>query len=188
MNWLITYNKHFKTILIKTSNKDGNKISQEENVTLVYLDEELVAINILNVYLDDKVSKTELQKIAFEKISHLVDVSNVNVSPQFICVKVVECNKIPDTHLSLCKVNTGTEIVQVVCGAENVKKDMKTILAKVGSWMPNGLYIQQNKLRGNDSFGMLCSARELNILDKFNSTGIIKLSNLTKLGKSVWEI
>lgn len=187
MNLLIAYNSSFKTIFVKIANKEGTKVIEKDNLTLIYSDDQLVAINILNIELDETISKEELESITFEKISNEIDITKVNTEPQFIVVKVTECEQIPDTHLSLCKVDTGKDILQVVCGAANVKKGMKTILAKVGSWMPSGLFIEQGKLRGNDSFGMLCSAKELNI-NKFNDKGIIELSRLTTLGKSVWEL
>ncbi|QHX36112.1 tRNA-binding protein [Spiroplasma sp. TIUS-1] len=187
MNLLIAYNSRFKTIIIKISNKQRTSIVENEDMTLIYSGSELIGINVLNVELDNKISRKELEMIALDKISHVLDVQQINKEPQFIVVEVIECEKIPDTHLSLCQVKTGKEIIQIVCGASNVKAGMKTILAKVGSWMPNGLFIEQGKLRGHDSFGMLCSAKELN-LDKFNEKGIIELSRFTKIGKSLWEL
>lgn len=188
MNLLIAYNSSFKAIIIKILNKEGTRVVEDNDLTLIYSGDNLVGINVLNIELSNKTSKSELEKIAFEKISRVFDVEQVSKEPQFIVVKVVECEKVPDTHLSLCQVETGkNKTIQVVCGAANVKKGMKTILAKVGSWMPNGLLIEQGKLRGHDSFGMLCSAKELN-LNKFNDKGIVELSKFEKIGKSVWEL
>src|SRR5262245_14971231 len=70
--------------------------------------------------------------------------------------------KHPDAEkLNVCRVFTGTEEVQIVCGASNVRVGMKAPLATIGAVLPNGTQIKQAKLRGVESFGMLCSAREL---------------------------
>jgi phenylalanyl-tRNA synthetase beta chain len=70
--------------------------------------------------------------------------------------------KHPDAEkLNVCRVFTGTEEVQIVCGAPNVRVGMKAPLATIGAVLPNGTQIKQAKLRGVESFGMLCSAREL---------------------------
>ncbi len=76
-------------------------------------------------------------------------------------------NKHPDAdRLSVCKVADGSgEIVDVVCGAPNVRKGMKSPLAKPGVTLPNGLKLRKSKIRGVISNGMLCSATELALGD-----------------------
>lgn len=66
-------------------------------------------------------------------------------------------------RLSLCEVDAGGEILQVVCGAPNVKADTFYPFAPVGSTLPGGITIKKAKIRGSESQGMLCSARELNL-------------------------
>ncbi len=65
--------------------------------------------------------------------------------------------------LTVCKVDVGGEILQIVCGAPNVRAGMKAPLARVGAKLPGGMDIRQAKMRGVESFGMLCSARELGL-------------------------
>lgn len=81
--------------------------------------------------------------------------------------EVRSVTKHPDAEkLNVCSVFTGSEEVQIVCGAPNVRAGMKAPLATVGAVLPNGMKIKPAKLRGVESFGMLCSARELALNDE----------------------
>ena len=84
--------------------------------------------------------------------------------PGVVVGEVKSVTKHPDAEkLNVCVVSTGTEEFQIVCGAPNVRVGMKAPLATIGSKLPNGIEIKRAKLRGVESFGMLCSARELAI-------------------------
>jgi phenylalanyl-tRNA synthetase beta chain len=77
---------------------------------------------------------------------------------------VQSVTKHPDAEkLSVCRVWSGREELQIVCGAPNVRVGMKAPLALVGARLPNGTEIKPAKLRGVESAGMLCSARELGL-------------------------
>lgn len=90
-----------------------------------------------------------------------------------IAAEVVEIAKHPSAdRLQVCKVNTGSEIITVVCGAPNVAVGMRVALATVGAKLP-GVEIKQAKVRGVESSGMLCSAKELGIAD--DSSGLMAL-------------
>ena len=80
--------------------------------------------------------------------------------------KVLECDNIPDTHLHCCKVDIGNEVLDIVCGAPNVRKGLKVIVAKVGAHLPGG-EIKKGMIRGYESNGMLCSIKELGLDHKF---------------------
>ena len=73
----------------------------------------------------------------------------------------------PDADkLRVCQVEYGqAESIQVVCGAPNAAAGMKAPFAMVGANLPGGLSIKKAKLRGVESFGMLCSAKELGLAD-----------------------
>jgi phenylalanyl-tRNA synthetase beta chain len=79
--------------------------------------------------------------------------------------RVVETGRHPNAdRLSLCRVDAGTgELVPVVCGAPNVEAGAFYPFAPVGSALPGGVNIRQAKIRGEESRGMLCSARELGL-------------------------
>ena len=87
--------------------------------------------------------------------------------------------------LQVCRVSTGqgTEPLQIVCGASNARAGLKTALAMVGASLPGGLEIKAAKLRGAESFGMLCSAKELGLAD--TSNGIVEFSADAPVGTPV---
>ena len=84
--------------------------------------------------------------------------------------EIVEANPHPNAdRLRVCIVNAGDkESLSIVCGAANARAGIRIPVARVGAQLPNGLEIKRAKLRGVDSFGMLCSARELGIEDSFD--------------------
>jgi len=86
-------------------------------------------------------------------------------------------------HLSLCEVDDGTQVWKVVCGAQNYAAGDVVPLARVGAELPGGMKIKAARLRGNESFGMLCSARELGLGD--DHAGLMHLPHETKLGTPV---
>ena len=75
--------------------------------------------------------------------------------------------------LSLCRVNNGKEILDVVCGAQNFKQGDTVALAQIGATLPGDFKIKRSKIRGEESCGMLCSEKELGLADE--SAGIITL-------------
>ncbi len=84
-----------------------------------------------------------------------------------VVAEVVSVEPHPDAdRLRVCQVVTGAEApLQVVCGAPNVHQGMKAPLATVGAVLPGGLKIRKSRLRGVESFGMLCSAKELGLAE-----------------------
>ena len=104
--------------------------------------------------------------------------------PGIVVGEIVEREKHPNADtLSVCKVNTGTEIVQIVCGAPNARAGLKAPLATLGARLPGGLEIKKAKLRGLESFGMLCSARELGL--DADASGLLELPSELKTGESL---
>ena len=103
---------------------------------------------------------------------------DVDFSPKFVVGFVESKEKLPNADkLSVCQVNLGEETVQIVCGAPNVEAGQKVVVAKVGAVMPSGLLIKAGNLRGEDSFGMICSARELAIPGAPEVKGILVLED-----------
>ncbi len=89
-------------------------------------------------------------------------------------------------HLSLCEVDDGARRWQVVCGAQNYQQGDVVPLARVGAVLPGGQKIARAKLRGVESFGMLCSARELGLSD--DHAGLLILPRGAKLGTPLSEL
>lgn len=101
----------------------------------------------------------------------------------FIVAEVTEVSKHPNADkLSLCKVNTGNEILSVVCGAPNVQSGQKVCLAKIGAKIPKGDFeIKKSKIRGELSEGMICAEDELGISE--DHSGIMVLKEDAKTGQ-----
>lgn len=87
--------------------------------------------------------------------------------------------------LSLCKVNDGTEVLDIVCGAQNFKAGDKVALARTGAVLPGGFKIKRSRIRGEESWGMLCSEKELGLADE--SAGIMVLAPDLPLGLPLFE-
>ena len=102
----------------------------------------------------------------------------------FEVAEIIDTKPHPDANkLQICSVQTKSEILQIICGAPNARQGIKVVLAPIGSVIPNGDFkIKQQKIRGQDSFGMLCSADELKI--GHDSDGIIELDNDATIGES----
>ncbi|MBP1047268.1 DUF4479 and tRNA-binding domain-containing protein [Enterococcus sp. BWM-S5] len=97
--------------------------------------------------------------------------------PKIVIGFVKSCKKHPDSdHLSITQteVDNGT-VLQIVCGAPNIKAGQKVVVAKPGAMMPDGMMIWPGKLRGVESLGMICSAKELNVPNAPEKKGILEL-------------
>lgn len=106
----------------------------------------------------------------------------------FVTAEVETYEKHPDSdHLGLLTVNTGKEKLQVVCGAPNCKQGLKGIFAPVGVIIPcYGEELKVGKIRGVESFGMMCSEKELGVGE--DHSGIIELPADTQIGLPAAEV
>ena len=102
----------------------------------------------------------------------------------FIVAEVMECVAHPNSdHLHVCKVYTGKEVLQIVCGAPNARAGLKVVLARPGNVMPDsGEALKKGTIRGVESFGMMCAVDELGIGDAHE--GIIELDAKAPVGES----
>lgn len=112
----------------------------------------------------------------YDSAEKLVNATNLVIG------EIVECEMHPDSdHLHVCKVNVGNEILQIVCGAPNARKGLKAVVALVGAVLPGDFKIKPSKIRGVESYGMMCSLEELGIEHKFlrekDTAGIIELGD-----------
>ncbi|HEO1014408.1 TPA: DUF4479 and tRNA-binding domain-containing protein [Streptococcus agalactiae] len=198
---IFTYNREHvgDTLMVIVKDSQGAKLDVDRRgqVARVYLQDskETVAWNIFEVSSliaiegvgqvtlsdqDIKILNAELLKEGFE--DSLVN----NIEPTFVVAQIKEMIDHPDSdHLHICQVeiNDG-KTVQIVCGAPNASVGLKTVAALPGAMMPNGSLIFPGKLREEDSFGMLCSARELALPNAPQVRGIIELSDQVIVGES----
>ncbi|PKF63687.1 phenylalanine--tRNA ligase subunit beta [Psychromonas sp. psych-6C06] len=101
--------------------------------------------------------------------------------------EVVECGQHPDADkLQVTKINIGEdELIDIVCGAKNCRLGLKVAVAVVGAVLPGDFKIKKAKLRGQPSFGMLCSESELGMAE--SAEGIIELPLDAPIGQCVRE-
>ncbi len=130
----------------------------------------------LKTFVDFDLEPTELRDLLTQRVVTVDEVLPLRPDLAPIVIgRVVECARHPDSdHLSVTKVDAGTgELLDVVCGAPNVRAGKIYPFAPVGTTMPNGMKIERRKIRGAVSAGMLCSARELGLGDEHQ--GIMEL-------------
>ena len=104
--------------------------------------------------------------------------------------EVLECEDIPETHLHKCMVNVGDKEVQIVCGAPNVRKGIKVIVALPGAILPGDFEIKAGKIRGYESNGMICALFEIGLEEKNDETyakGIEELDPSAPVGMDAME-
>ncbi|NTV12087.1 MAG: phenylalanine--tRNA ligase subunit beta, partial [Zoogloea sp.] len=129
-----------------------------------------------------------------DALGHLLTMSGLEVEEQdpaapafsgVVVAQIVEAEKHPNADkLRVCKVDAGQgELLQIVCGAPNAAAGIKIPCAVVGARLPGDFAIKAAKLRGVDSFGMLCSARELGISEE--SEGLLVLPADAPVGSSI---
>ncbi|WP_394169482.1 phenylalanine--tRNA ligase subunit beta [Saccharospirillum alexandrii] len=101
-----------------------------------------------------------------------------------IVAHITACEPHPNADkLQVCRVDTGTESVQIVCGAPNARAGIKVALAQVGAVLPGNFKIKKAKLRDVESQGMLCSEKELGLSDDHD--GILELADSAPVGQDV---
>jgi len=102
--------------------------------------------------------------------------------------QIVSAERHPNADkLQVCRVDVGTtESLQIVCGAPNARAGLKAPVALMGASLPNGLTIKAATLRGVDSSGMLCSAKELALSDE--TSGLLELGADAPIGKPIAEL
>src|SRR5690606_9654591 len=94
--------------------------------------------------------------------------SLLNTSTNLVIGKVISCLDHPNSdHLHVTKVDIGTEVLDIVCGASNVALNQYVIVAKVGAILPGDFQIKAAKVRGESSNGMICSLKELGMDEKY---------------------
>ncbi len=128
-----------------------------------------VSLSWLNEFVDvsDQTVQGVSDLLTFSGVEvEAIESSGTVLDNHFVVGEVVACEAHPNSdHLHVCKVFDGTETLQIVCGAPNVRTGIKAPLAKIGAIMPGveGFTIKKGKLRGVESFGMLCSKDELGL-------------------------
>jgi phenylalanyl-tRNA synthetase beta chain len=128
------------------------------------------------------------------ELGHLLTMAGLEVEEQkpvaaaftqVVVAQIVSAEKHPNAdRLQVCQVNVGeTQPLTIVCGAPNARAGLKTACALVGAELPNDFRIKQAKVRNVESFGMLCSAKELGIDE--STAGIMELAEDAPVGAAL---
>ena len=136
----------------------------------------------------------DISDLTPKELAEKVTESDINVEKvitnhidNLVIGEVVECTNHPDSdHLHICKVDIGSEVLQIVCGAPNVRVGLKAIVALVGAVLPGDFEIKKSKIRGVESNGMLCALYELGFEEKNDETyskGIYEGASNLKVGE-----
>ena len=146
-----------------------------------------ISLNWLNQYIDlEGISSEEIvQKLTMSglEVENVIDQNKL--FKKFVVGFVVDKEKHPNAdRLSICKVSDGSESFLVICGASNVKRGQKVVFAPIGTLIPKGNFeIKKAKIRGVDSYGMICAEDELGLSE--DHSGIMVLDADLKEGTPI---
>jgi len=196
---IITYNPEGIGDVLIIPIKDGNKeeVSTETFgpiTKIINNDKNILGYNIFNASSYFQLNETGQFHLTEELLSEmkqlfmdnqLNDNLDFDLSPKFVVGYVKEKGPHENADkLSVCNVDVGEETLQIVCGAPNVDKGQKVVVAKVGAMMPSGLEIKPTKLRGVPSNGMICSKKELGLPQPSEEKGIYILEDSYQVGEA----
>ncbi len=148
----------------------------------------MISLEWVKDYID--ISDQDLKELAVKITKAGINIEKVisNNIDNLVIGKVIECNMHPDSdHLHVCKVDIGSSIEQIVCGAKNVKEGIKVIVALPGAILPGNFEIKKSKIRGIESNGMICALFELGLEEKTEENydkGIHVLDDDAKVGEN----
>lgn len=146
----------------------------------------MISLNWVKDYID--IENEDLNELAVKITKAGVNVEKV-ISKRInnlVIGKVISCEMHPDSdHLHICMVDTGSETLQIVCGAPNVREGLKVIVALPGAVLPGNFEIKKGTIRGVESNGMLCALFELGVEEKNDENyakGIHEVEDNVKVG------
>ena len=145
-----------------------------------------LSTNFVKDYVDINVDVHQLAEDMTRIGNEYDSASKLINATKLVIGKIIECKDHPDSdHLHLCKVDIGTEILDIVCGAPNARKGIKVIVALDGAELPEKT-IKRGMIRGQESNGMMCSIAELGMENKFlkpeDKEGIAELGEDAVIG------
>lgn len=147
-----------------------------------------ISVDLVNSYLINKLSTEKMAEVIERTEVEVEEILYANkLDEKIITAKVVEVIKHPNADkLNKAKVDNGTALIDIVCGAPNIREGLVVALAQVGSVLPDGFEIGEAKIRGEVSHGMLCSEKELAWGEDHG--GIVELDPSLPLGQSLCDI
>jgi len=176
MNFDANYFYNYKTVgdvLMAVIDNDTFPTSSKSvgDITFIYNNDKLIGINFFNF---SAICKTKSKGKIVLPPNALIDLLNVQLSrigdihlnyvvkSNFVVGRILSIDEHPEsTHLHLLKVDIGSQILDIVCGARNVEANKLCVVATCGAMMMDGTVIKPGKLLGEVSNGMCCSPKEL---------------------------
>ena len=161
----------------RVTDKDGNLIGYNFFNVNEVLDYDKLPNGEVHLSDDELASiNKKLEEVGFE--------GNLEYGkPTLVYGYVKTCEPHPDSdHLHVTTVDVGGKEHQIVCGAPNIAQGQKVVVALPGTLMPNGQQIWPGSLRGVDSYGMICSARELGLPHAPQKRGIMVVPDNFEVG------
>ncbi|MFD2254941.1 YtpR family tRNA-binding protein [Lactococcus formosensis subsp. bovis] len=205
---IATYNKNVGDVLMLiVANNEGAEVTYERKADVARIFREdtgqTVGWNIFDIKKDwsdltqgqNNLSERQVAELNVKlKAAGFDEQLTYDGQPKFVVAEILTMEDHADSdHLHVCQVEVGLdEPVQIVCGAPNAVVGMKTVAALPGAMMPSGTLIWPGALRGVPSYGMLCSARELDLPNAPQVRGIIELNANLEAGlafdaESMWQ-
>ncbi len=181
-------------VTLGSTEREDKAVERTNNIARIYSKESNQTIGY-NIFQFSKAFEVKAAGVVEESEELVTAVNSVikengfndelvyDASPKFVVGFVEKMEKHPNADkLNICQVNVGGEKLQIVCGAPNVDEGQKVVVAKVGAVMPSGMIIKDANLRGVESTGMICSARELDLPDAPQEKGILVLPGDYEIG------
>ncbi|MFQ6322916.1 YtpR family tRNA-binding protein [Lactococcus garvieae] len=205
---IATYNKNVGDVLMLiVANNEGAEVTYERKADVARIFREdtgqTVGWNIFDIkkdWPDVAQGQNDLSEHQVAELNEKLKAAGFDEQltydgqPKFVVAEILTMEDHADSdHLHVCQVEVGLDApVQIVCGAPNVFVGMKTVAALPGAMMPSGSLIWPGALRGVPSYGMLCSARELDLPNAPQVRGIIELNTDLEAGlafdaTSMWQ-
>ena len=205
---IATYNKNVGDVLMLiVANNEGAEVTYERKADVARIFREdtgqTVGWNIFDIKKDwpdlaqgqNDLSEPQVTELNVKlKAAGFDEQLTYDGQPKFVVAEILTMEDHADSdHLHVCQVEVGLDApVQIVCGAPNAVVGMKTVAALPGAMMPSGSLIWPGALRGVPSYGMLCSARELDLPNAPQVRGIIELNADLEAGSafdatSMWQ-
>ena len=198
---IFTYNKTFVgdvlMVIVKDDKGEKRSVDRKGKVARVFLQNsgETVAWNIFDVSEISNISGNGQVFLSDNEVSLLNEELTKNgfteqlendMEAKFVIGEVVAMEAHSDSdHLNICQVKVADDkVVQIVAGAPNARVGLKTIVALPGAMMPSGTLIFPGSLRGQKSFGMMCSPRELELPNAPQKRGIIEVDDTAVVGQA----
>ncbi len=181
----IFYNKNTMndTMTINLVPENFTSVKTKKNGSLLYNGEKLIGINIFEVskFIDIEEGYLYLNKKIADFVSkHFsIDLKEFHTK-KFIVAEIKKIEEVENSNLKKCIVNTGKELIQIVCGAKNAEANKKVVIALNNTIMPNGKVIIPTRMMGIESNGMICSSKEL--INRGESNGILILDDSYNVG------